>query len=371
MDLRDKFLGCLLGLAVGDALGRPFEGLSPTSAEIVESETRKIMSLRYTDDTEMTINLARSLVKKEGDLDLELIAKTFAQNFDPSRGYGPNTLWILQQIANGHPWENLAQQVMGGQGSFGNGAAMRVAPLALLYRGKELAEKVAEESRITHVHPLGIEGAILQAQAIRAALEHRAVDPLDFIDELHKWTTSNVFKYKLEAVKELLTSGKQEDVVQILGNGVEVFNSFPAALFSFLRSPRDFKSTVLYAVSLGGDSDTIASMSGAISGAHNGYSNIPPEWLEKLENKRDLKNLADNLFTLYVRRELGNRCEYCRGSHRLRVVKLTDEAGYDLDNLILVCAQCMKEIKRGFKPPHPRKTGKYRAVYRKSYSKSR
>jgi poly(ADP-ribose) glycohydrolase ARH3 len=86
--------------------------------------------------------------------------------------------------------------------------------------------------------------------------------------------------------------------VRELGHGIEASNSVPTAIFTFLSHPQDFASTVVYAISLGGDTDTIASMSGAISGAYLGLDAIPSKWQERLENRDYILDLADKLWHL-------------------------------------------------------------------------
>jgi poly(ADP-ribose) glycohydrolase ARH3 len=92
-------------------------------------------------------------------------------------------------------------------------------------------------------------------------------------------------------------------MVHQLGHGIEAFNSVPTAIFSFLAHTQDFASTVIYAVSLGGDTDTIASMAGAISGAYLGIDALPLEWQSKLENREYISSLADKLWRAASARE--------------------------------------------------------------------
>jgi poly(ADP-ribose) glycohydrolase ARH3 len=371
MDLMEKFKGCLLGVATGDTIGRPFEGCVPVDPKHVMETIEKEELLTYTDDTEMTLNLTKSLLEV-GGVNPEHIAKTFAQDFDPSRGYGPNTLWVLQQIRQGRSWELPAREVMDGEGSLGNGAAMRVAPLALFLRGEEMIQATRECSQITHAHPLGIEGAILQAKGVNMALysKPQEFNSDEFLEELREMAQSEIFKKKLETVGRLLKEQPSTStIIQELGNGVETFNSVPTALYCFLSSPLDFQKSVLTAVSLGGDADTLGSMTGALSGALNGMTAIPRAWLVKLERGKEIEQLAERLFFLYAKRELGGKCELCLGENDLRVMKMDEREDFSLENLMLLCRQCRKEIAKGVKPPPKRKTGKYRAVYRKSYKR--
>ena len=85
-------------------------------------------------------------------------------------------------------------------------------------------------------------------------------------------------------------------VILELGNGIEAFNSIPTAIYSFLSQPHSFAQAIRYAISLGGDTDTIGAMTGAISGAYLGVDTIPASWKDKLENRRYIEELAENLW---------------------------------------------------------------------------
>jgi len=109
--------------------------------------------------------------------------------------------------------------------------------------------------------------------------------------------TEGVYRARLGVLEKLLGhAGDRELVVNQLGHGIEAFNSVPTAIFAFLANQRDFVSTVLYAISLGGDTDTIASMAGAVCGACLGAEALPREWLENLENRDYIAGLADRLW---------------------------------------------------------------------------
>jgi len=181
---------------------------------------------------------------------------------------------------------------------------MRVAPIALLYFNDltQLKKIVYLSSHITHAHNLGKEGAALQAYAITLALKNNPKEKLDkndFIDQLINFVKSKVFKRKLYAMKNLLSkSSSKKMVVKQLGVGIEAFNSVPTAIYAFLINEESFKKSVIYAASLGGDADTIASMTGAIAGAYHGVESIPEEWLNKLENQRYIRELAEKLYLI-------------------------------------------------------------------------
>lgn len=318
--LKSKFIGALLGTFVGDALGMPVEGWSPQriartfgaltdlhSATLFVRAYSAIFGLladpknmfsgvrlgrgAYTDDTQMMIGVAESLAAC-GGFDGADMARRFVENFDPRRGYGPGAMKAIGGLRQDIPWDEIGTRLFGGSGSFGNGAAMRVAPVGVFYYDDAVElHRVAELSAsITHTHPLGKEGAALQAFAVACAMRREpgaTFDAHGFLDELRAFVPPDCaqFQEKLTNIGDLLAQQPTVlEVVNALGNGVEIFNSVPAAIYAFLSHADSFKDAVVYAVSLGGDTDTIGAMTGAIAGAFHGVEAIPQEWLDALEN---------------------------------------------------------------------------------------
>jgi poly(ADP-ribose) glycohydrolase ARH3 len=298
--LKSKFLGCLVGTAIGDALGAGQEGSGMSRSEDIGSLAEKMEQLIYTDDTHMTIGIAESLIESKG-FDGEHMAQTFIRNYEdePWRGYGPGPPIIFQMIKSGEAWYSAASGLYGG-GSFGNGSAMRVAPVGLLYsRNPEKLREIAyQSSSITHSHELGREGAALQACAVALALSMPSDEEIDrevFLSRLQDFIQDRLYKEKVAQIRELLGEQDKVNVVAVLGNGIEAPRSVPTAIYCFLRQPQSYKDTVIYAISLGGDTDTIAAMAGAISGAYLGVEAIPSEWRAKLENREYIEALAEKL----------------------------------------------------------------------------
>ncbi len=170
--LEDRFIGCLLGLAVGDALGANFEGQSAESIRKRFPTVRHLIQnppageLWYTDDTQMAIGVAETLVAC-GCIDERQLCQRFAANYVPGRGYGRGARVILEAMIEGDDHKWLAKNHFPG-GSFGNGAAMRVAPVGLMFHHDtgRLWEEAKLSALPTHTHPLGIEGAQLSALAV-------------------------------------------------------------------------------------------------------------------------------------------------------------------------------------------------------------
>ena len=298
-----KFLGCLVGTAIGDALGARREGMGMSGSEDVVSLAEKLEQLMYTDDTHMAIGIAESLIESKG-FDGEHMAQTFIKNYDaePWRGYGPGPPIIFGMIKSGEAWYSAANRLYRG-GSFGNGSAMRVAPVGLLYsRNLEKLREIAyQSSAITHSHELGKEGAALQACAVTLALNSPSDEDIDreaFLSRLQNFIRNQLYKEKVAQIRELLGEQDKARVVTVLGNGIEAPRSVPTAIYCFLRQPQSYKDTVIYAISLGGDTDTIAAMAGAISGAYLGIEAIPSEWRAKLENKEYIEALAEKLWQI-------------------------------------------------------------------------
>jgi len=305
--LRAKFLGALIGTAVGDAVGAGFEGKPAAEAEEVERAVDRRELLSYTDDTHMMIGMAESLVQKEG-FDGEHMVHVFIQNYElePWRGYGAGPPTVFRMIRAGEHWDKVAAKLYHG-GSYGNGSAMRIAPLALFYHDDltMLKEVAHRSSRITHSHPLGIEGAALQAFAVALSVGLEPgtdFNPRDFLARLAELSQQEAYKKKLETAGLLLDESDRARVVAELGNGVEAFNSVPTAIYSFLSHLDSFKTAILFAVSLGGDTDTIAAMTGAITGAYLGIESIPDKWGVKLENRLYIEELAMVLYEVWERR---------------------------------------------------------------------
>jgi poly(ADP-ribose) glycohydrolase ARH3 len=304
--LKDKFIGSLLGTFLGDALGMPVEGYSNHIIKSQYGRVDQMMEARlgkgtYTDDTEMMIATAESLIACKG-FDGKNMAQYFLNNFHPERGYGAGTIRALSLIKSGTDWDKAGSIVFNG-GSFGNGAAMRIAPIGVFYYDDQrmLRTIAAKASIITHAHLLGKEGATLQAYAIAQALQLKAQDPFDSFHFLQKLINfvipeAGVYQEKLEIIGELLGENPdQEIIINQLGHDSSAPNSVPTAIYCFISHPHSFQDALVYAVGLGGDTDTIAAMTGAISGAYHGKKCIPLHWIRDLENEAKGRDYIEQL----------------------------------------------------------------------------
>jgi poly(ADP-ribose) glycohydrolase ARH3 len=304
--LKAKFLGALVGTAMGDAVGAGFEGKPATEIEAIEAAADSRELLIYTDDTHMMIGVVESLVQQEG-FDGEHMARVFIRNYElePWRGYGSGPPSVFRMIKDGEHWDKAAEKLYHG-GSYGNGSAMRIAPIAVFYHDdlSMLREVAYRSSRITHSHFLGQEGAALQAFAVALAVGSECGESFDqckFLSRLTELCRQETFKKKLESASLLLEEADRNKIIAGLGNSVEAFNSVPTAIYSFMTHHDSFEAAVLFAASLGGDTDTLAAMTGAISGAYLGIESIPDKWRTKLENQQYIEELAAVLYDVWER----------------------------------------------------------------------
>jgi poly(ADP-ribose) glycohydrolase ARH3 len=297
-DLTDRFRGALVGTAVGDALGAPVEGRSHVPRDYLESIITHPPNLTYTDDTVMTLGVAESLVAG-GRFEGAHMAQTLADRYgkEPWRGYGAGPPQVFARLARGIPWDEAARSMFGGEGSYGNGAAMRVAPVALYsYPSQHRAAEVAHQTAlITHTHPQGIDGAVMQAVAVTALLGRTSTNgPSEITSVLLSHVKTSVFRNKLMFIDRHIGDRPLDEIADVLGTGIAAHTSVPTALACFLAHLDSFADAVTAAISLGGDTDTIAAMTGALAGAYHGYTAIPETW-RAVEGASQLIALADSL----------------------------------------------------------------------------
>lgn len=303
---KSQFTGCFLGLAVGDALGAPYEG------GFIERQLWRLIGRtprgkkRYTDDTQMSIDVARSFLK-EGTLHQEPLAQAFASSYHWSRGYGPSAAKILNGISKGKSWRDL-NRLRYREGSLGNGAAMRASVVALCHprNDEALKEYVTKSAEITHAHPLAIEGAHLIAVATCLALEKAPNEKI--LVTLESRTESGIYRSKLKQVKEFCrgTSTVSPQAIRAgLGNGALAIDSCITAVFFSLRYRNLELQEMLRAIwRVGGDTDTIGAMAGGLWGAMNGDEQCS-HLSRQIEGAALIQSLAQDLYQHYLSNKTG------------------------------------------------------------------
>lgn len=292
----DRAVGALLGTFVGDALGMPWEGAPPGAIpDVLEMEDDRLGAGTYTDDTEMMIALAESLLRCDG-VDEEDLARTFLAVHDPRRGYGAGTTQILELWREGVPVADAAGLIFDGQGSLGNGAAMRIAPVSVRFCEDSvlMSAQARRSARLTHAHPVGIDGAAVQAAAIAAALNDD--DPL--AAALAEAQTAEMHRALADLGTQTGGAIKPRDLGEGRGVPPTADRSVAAAVAAGSRAD-SLEVAVTAAIRAGGDTDTVGAMAGAIAGARFGAAAFPARWVECLEDglrgRRHVEALATRL----------------------------------------------------------------------------
>ena len=273
--LRERFQGCLFGLAVGDATGAPYEGLPGDmifrmgpALSIVETPSEK--TRYYTDDTQMAIGVTETLVEC-GEIREESLCAAFARNYDPARCYGQGARRVIEAMIVGEDWRGLARTLFPG-GSLGNGAAMRVSPVGLMFCDD--LDQVAAQAELsagpTHIHPLAVDGASILALAVALATRDSPFVRAEFLAELRKRAKTEEFQWQLSVAEQLHPS----DTLTGFGNGLEAHRSVVTAISCFMGSPDCYTEVISRTIGQGSDTDTLAAMA-ARSAAGRGNRGYP------------------------------------------------------------------------------------------------
>ena len=277
----------LEGLSVGDAFGQQFFGSPPTVAYLVDSRALPQEPWRYTDDTVMALAIVE-ILERCGHIDADLLARAFAYKYaaDPARGYGGMAHTILNQIATGSPWREVAGAAFDGTGSMGNGGAMRAAPIGA-YFFDDLA-RAAEQARIsaavTHAHAEGQAGAA--AVAVAAACLRAGGGADDLFEAAAHHTPEGETRAGIDRARQLPLTAEVQQAVAVLGNGTRVLSqdTVPFCLWCAARHFEDFEEAMWATVSGFGDRDTTCAIVGGILASRDDAGSIPPAWMAARES---------------------------------------------------------------------------------------
>lgn len=282
----------LLGVSIGDAFGESFFGETERILNHISSRIIPDTTWEFTDDTVMSIAIFEQL-EKNGEIDQDELVKHFYlnHNLDRSRGYGATLRSILREIEEGKNWREVSSAAFDGQGSMGNGAAMRVCPIGAFYfddlkKVKELAIKSAE---VTHSNIEAISGAI--AVAVATALttkmnfDNHFLSPIDFIDTIVNELPESDTKSKLVKSRAVSYDFQIRTVESILGNGTNMTSqdTVPFAIWCAAYNLENFEEALWKAISILGDRDTISAMVGGITVMSSRDNCIPEYWKQYVE----------------------------------------------------------------------------------------
>lgn len=296
-ELEERCRGAVLGLALGDALGAPHEG-GPIERMLwrVIGSTRDGRR-RFTDDTQMALDLADSLLRC-GKVDQDDLAKTFAGSYRWSRGYGPAAARVLKRIRSGRDWREANRSVHR-TGSFGNGGAMRAPIVGVFFHAQpeNLVTAARQTAEVTHAHPLAMDGAAMIAVATSAALA--GADARTLLDRARQVATQPEYAERFAIAAEWLTANapvSPREVRARLGMGIAALASCVTALYLAGRfRDQPFEAMLAFAAAAGGDVDTVSAMAGALWGAANGAAKLPAAAIARLEAADQLDSVARQL----------------------------------------------------------------------------
>ncbi|MEU3372466.1 ADP-ribosylglycohydrolase family protein [Streptomyces sp. NPDC006660] len=279
-----RALASLRGLSVGDALGSQF--FVPVNYPRLKRRELPEGRWQWTDDTEMACSVL-AVLRSHGRIDQDALAWSFARHHDVDRGYGPAVNRMLRLVREGGDWRELASALFKGQGSWGNGSAMRIAPLGAWYAGDpEQATHQAEiSSYTTHQHREAVVGAMaVAAAAALAASPEGPPGPAALLDAVIALVPRSAVGAGLRRARDMLDYDDAATVAAVLGSGrrTSAHDTVPFALWSAARGLGDFERAFWTTAQVGGDVDTTCAIVGGVVAA--GAAGAPPaRWLERTE----------------------------------------------------------------------------------------
>ena len=277
----DNALLSLEGLSVGDAFGELFFFLSPVVSALHELPAGP---WRWTDDTHMALSIVE-ILREYGRIDQDALARSFTKRFtmEPYRGYGGGAKKLLGRIASGDDWRTASVQLFGG-GSYGNGAAMRAAPIGGFFSGDP--ERAAAEARlsamITHAHHEGQAGAMAVAAAAAIAGRPKKQTYRDFIRETLAFVPGSLTRERIESSLSIPGHNLLEAVRKLgTGNNVSAQDTVPFCLWSAAHHLDSFEEAMWWTVRGLGDRDTTCAIVGGIVALSS--RSVPLEWVHRRE----------------------------------------------------------------------------------------
>ncbi len=260
----------LEGLSVGDAFGEQFFHQPDLTADYIAARILPSPPWPYTDDTQMALSIV-SMLRQHGAIDQDRLAESFAERYDPSRGYGPSMHRLL--------------------GSFGNGAAMRVTPIGAFFAEAmdDVVEQAVRSAQVTHTHPEAIAGSIAVAVAAAWAwrLRHSSAPPsrAEFLDLIVPFVPSSEVLRKIHWARDLSATVSVEAAVDLLGNGTSLSaqDTVPFVLWCAGERLESYEQALWLTASGFGDVDTTCAMVGGIIALSRGVEDIPAAWRQARE----------------------------------------------------------------------------------------
>lgn len=295
----------LEGLAVGDAFGQTFFLTWETTSRYVRSGewlgwkgssndfVRLLVDRRelqpgpwpWTDDTALAIEVVEALFR-HNEINGDDLATRFSLRYkaEPNRGYGGAMHSLLPRLSY-ESWQEAAPNLFNGTGSYGNGAAMRVAPLGAYFCDDphQAAQQARLSAEVTHTHNEGIAGAI--GVAVAAAYAAQSEAQVSLFDYVLPYLPDSEVRFGVERAKQLGGQASVRDAVLRLGNGsgIAAQDTVPFCLWCAARHINNYEEALWTTVSAGGDRDTNCAIVGAIVAAGMNHEQLPLAWRNTVE----------------------------------------------------------------------------------------
>ncbi|MFX1502402.1 MAG: ADP-ribosylglycohydrolase family protein [Promethearchaeota archaeon] len=330
LDLLNKFQGCLIGVAIGDTLGHPFEGKLRSKIFSYFKDFEEFLNSNsdlfrtYTDDTQLTLHTAEALIKGNGFNTDNFIREFVNWLDDPPIGPGYGCISSIRKLKYGIDWKQAASN------SGGNGTTMRIAPIGLLYctNFKGLRTAAIKSSIITHSHPAASAGAVVIASAI-AYLIDKTPETGFSIDEFFEVITGSIsnsqeeiweeFIEILNKMKSNLNLPIESGLIKFSQAGVKspyfieeylgqafvhpyTISTVVCSIFIFLKRLTSFKDCILELATAGGDSDTVGAIGGSLAGVYFGLLKIPPDLVKLVKNNKKILKISEELYNTFNKR---------------------------------------------------------------------
>lgn len=290
-DRLKRALLCLDGLSVGDAFGQQF--FIPGMRNFcLEKKCLPPPRWGYTDDTEMALAIVDTL-RSHFSIDQDVLAQRFAARYsaDPSRGYGAGAQRLLREISAGADWRKSSRELFHGMGSFGNGGAMRVAPVGAYFADdiEQVIQQAAASAEVTHAHYEGIAGAIAIAVAaawcVQQVHQGAALAGAEMLRTAIQCTPDGATRRAMVKTLDIPLDEWEYAAANILGNGDRLTapDTVPFCLWCAAAHLDSFSDAMWAAMHAEGDVDTNCAIIGGIVAAAVGKSGIPDKWLRSRE----------------------------------------------------------------------------------------
>ena len=291
-DRLERALLSLHGLAIGDGIGEMMFGRPDRAFDMIMKDELPAGPWWHTDDTEMGISIVEVL-RVMGCVDQETLARHFVLRFgrDPDRGYGGGARRQLRMMLEGVDWHTTSREAFDGQGSMGNGSAMRVAPLGGWF--SDDLDRVVKEARasaiVTHMHSEGVAGGVATAVAAAMAWRLRGKTPeearTEFLNEVQNRTPESVTRRGIERAFQIRHLESPQAAARILGNGSRVIcpDTVPFVAWAAAKYMGKYREAIAATASVGGDVDTNCAIVGGIVALSVGWEGIPAGWLKQME----------------------------------------------------------------------------------------